>query len=166
MWNQVIPSETMCPSESYCVQFSETKCIQTKPSEIKRNQVKPSDTSWNQVWPSGIKSHEVKWTEVKWNQVWVYPREPNWIQVSPTESKRDQRRRRLPPILLSNFSWLYRYVCRYVYTYWYIHIFMYIYIYIYGYEYTNTNTHTRDQQPWRWHNITPAGSVYWEFSNI
>ena len=138
-WVQVSPSESkwvqVSPSESKWVQAipSESKWIQVNPSESKWMQVSPSEPKWIQVGSSESPS-ESKWIQVnpsesKW--IHVSPSKSKWVQVNPSESKPGKPAQvspgeskwiqvnpnettkwapsPLPPILLSNFSWLYRY---------------------------------------------------------
>ena len=80
------------PSESKWVQvsLSESKWVQVSPSECKW--VSPSESKWIQVSPS-----ESKWIQVN-------PSKSKWIPVNPSEALP------LPPILLSNFRWSYRWI--------------------------------------------------------
>ena len=71
-----------------------------KSIETKWNQVKSSEIKWNQVTPNEMNSNQVKWYETHMNSS-----EAKWNQLSPHP---------LPPILLSNFSWPYRYTYIYI----------------------------------------------------
>ena len=88
---QVNPSESMWIQMSRC-EFSKSKWIQVRPGESKWIQVKPCECRWVQ-----LNSSESKWIQLR----------PGASTVRPSESP-------LPPILLSNFSWLYRYNIRLV----------------------------------------------------
>ena len=117
MWVQVIPSET----KRCQVRPSETQWNQAIPRETKLSQVRPSKTKWDQVGLNETEKVQVRSSEATWKQMnpneskfdQVRPSESKWDQVRPSESKWDQVRPSesppLPPILLSNFSWLYRY---------------------------------------------------------
>ena len=92
-WKQVKPIEI----KRNQIKSNEIKWNQVKSSEIKWNQVKPNETKWNQLEWNKINSNPVKWYETHMNSC-----EAKWNQLSPTP---------LPPILISTFSWAYRYLC-------------------------------------------------------
>ena len=100
-WDQGNPSEIKWVQ----VSSSEIHWVQVNPSEIKWVQVRSSESKWIQVSPSEPKWDQVNPSESKWVQ--VRSSESKWDQVSPNEFKWDPL---LPPILLSNFSWHFRYI--------------------------------------------------------
>ena len=99
----------------------ESKWVQVNPSDIKWVQMSPSESKWTQVISSESKWIQVRSSECKWTQVrssesnWdpLSPSEIKWVQVSPSETKwvqvKSSETPPRPPILLSNFSWRYRY---------------------------------------------------------
>ena len=114
--SSLFPCEIRC---SLSLEINEIKGIQVRSSESKWVQVRSSESKWIQVRSSEIKWVQVNPSEIKWVQVssseihWVQvnPSEIKWVQVRPSESKWVQVRPPLPPILLSNFSWPYQYIC-------------------------------------------------------
>ena len=131
-WKQMKSSET----KQNQVKSNEIEWNQMTSSETKWNQLKSFVFKWNPHKINETKWNQVKSTEISWmlwcldcadlmlvihdgpksyqrfvliSRVWS-----KWVQVKPGESKVRPSEfpptPPIPPILLSNFSWLYRYI--------------------------------------------------------
>ena len=92
---------------------NEITWYQMKSRETKWTKVKSNEINWTQMTSSEFEWNQLNSTEINWNQ--MNSKETKWIQVTSDESEWHPVKSNwvpppIPPILLSNFSWLYRYV--------------------------------------------------------